>query len=112
MYGFVCLDRMDAFVEHLSSLLLEKPDLGQNFDRNALISLIADLSNKRFPKQMIRRTQLNIAKNPWIFSRILKLVKTKSKLYTEYLKDKRSNSFAKNKKFKNELTYVKEYSKT
>ena len=103
-------EKVENFLIDLNDAL-QLPDFRSNTKISSLLNLLISLTNFHFPKKRLTRKQYKISKNPWITKDILAMVKSKNKLYNQFLKTKNHVIHAQYKKCRNNLTHIKEQAK-
>lgn len=82
-----------------------------NMAYDNFVSTYNQIYEKCFPVKMLTRKKAKLATKPWITKGLLVSIKSKSKLYKEFLRNPLPTHENKYKKFKNKLNYLLKISK-
>ena len=112
---------LENFLSDLDNCLLKFESYFNGFtvdkrpNANVLCDEFIDIFNrtlhKHAPLRKLTKRERKLKEKPWITKCILTSIKNKNKLYKDSLKIKTDESIRIYKKYKNELTHIKELSK-
>ena len=96
----------DLFQQKLCNSTITTGNFNPNTAMTSLIHAISTTYKGVFPLQKVTKRYLRKFRKPWITASILKLIKTKHKLYKVYLNKRNVDSF---EKYKSQRNIVKRY---